>query len=285
MATCIDLTNQKFGKLTVVKKGNGRTTSGGHYKATWICKCECGNVVEIDGEKLRRGHTSSCGCLIKENKGSQFEDLTGQRFNRLTVIKFIPYGEKTVRGYNWLCKCDCGKTVKANASKLKNGLQQSCGCLKEEMKYNIGNVNKKYKFTCKRLYGVYKMMVARCTDPNIREYENYGGRGVTVCDEWLGELGYDAFAEWAFANGYDKDAKRGECTLDRKDVNKGYEPDNCRWISNKKQQSNKRTCRQYTYNGETLGIAEWAERLGVSRSKMYHDLVIKGYKIEEFFKN
>lgn len=140
----IDLTGQRFGRLTVLHKGNGRVTSGGHHKTTWVCKCDCGNVTEINYERLKNGHTNSCGCLIKKNKGHAFEDLTGQRFNRLTVIKFIPQAERKARGYNWLCQCDCGNICDANAHKLKNGLQQSCGCLKEEMKYAIGNVNRKY---------------------------------------------------------------------------------------------------------------------------------------------
>lgn len=283
MGSYIDLTNQKFGKLTVLRKGNGRITSGGCYKTTWVCQCECGNVVEVDSQKLRKGHTTSCGCFKKENKGAHFEDLTGQRFNRLTVIKFIPANERTARGYNWWCKCDCGNYIKANANKLKNGLQQSCGCLKEEMKYDIGNVNKKYKHSNKRLYGIYKAMLYRCYDERCREYHNYGGRGIKVCNEWLGDFGYDVFAEWAIGSGYDFSAKHGECTLDRTDVNKHYSPDNCRWITNKQQQSNKRVCRKYEYNGEVHGIAEWAEIIGVSRQKMYRELVIKGNTIDSFF--
>ena len=282
MGDFIDLTNQRFGKLVVIQKSHGRYTSGGQFKITWICKCDCGNVTEIDGQKLRKGHTTSCGCLKKENKGSHFEDLTGQRFNRLTVISFIPENERAARQYNWLCRCDCGKTIKASAYKLKKGLQQSCGCLKEEKKYDIGEVNKKYKHSCKRLYAIYKQMIDRCYNPKSREYCNYGGREIKVYDEWLGNLGYDIFAEWAFESGYDPNAERGKCTLDRIDVNKGYAPDNCRWITNKAQQNNRRDCRMYEYGGETHSIAEWAEILGVTYNKLYHGLVDRNKNISDY---
>ena len=280
MANIIDLTGQRFGRLVVIQKGKPHITSGGAYIATWICKCDCGNYTTVQAPKLRKGHTTSCGCLIKENKGHAYEDLVGQKFNRLTVIKFIPPSERTVRGYNWLCQCECGKMIKANANKLKSGMQQSCGCLKEEMKYNIGNVNKKYKYSNKRLYGVYKAMLNRCYNPNGREYKNYGGRGITVCDEWLGEYGYDAFAEWAISTGYDINAEYGDCTIDRNDVNKGYSPDNCSWKTNKQQQSNRRDTIILSYNGEKHSMKEWSEILGISYSKiLYH--VHKGKTLEQ----
>lgn len=280
MADLVDMTGQRFGKLTVLRKGKGRYTTGGAHKTTWICKCDCGNETEVDAEKLRKGHTTSCGCVRKENKGSRFEDLTGQKFGRLTVIRFIPAHERTSKQYHWLCRCDCGNYTDANASKLKMGLQKSCGCLKAERNKAFGDINKKYKNTNKRLYGVYKSMLARCYDENHREYHNYGGRGITVCPEWLGEFGYDAFAEWALSNGYDDNAVRGECTIDRKDVNAGYTPDNCTWISNAEQQNNKRTNHLLTYRGETHNMKQWSEILGISYYNMtYH--IYKGRTLEE----
>lgn len=281
MGDFIDLTGQRFGKLVVIKKGEPHITSGGAHITTWYCKCDCGNYTTVQSQKLRNGHTTSCGCFIKENKGHAFENLVGKKFNRLTVIKFIPQNERTVRGYNWLCQCECGKMIKANASKLKSGMQQSCGCLKEEMKYNIGNVNKKYKYTNKRLYGIYKAMLSRCYDTKGREYNNYGGRGITVCEEWLGEYGYDVFAEWALSTGYDINAKHGDCTIDRVDVNKGYSPDNCTWKTNKQQQNNKRTNHLITYNGETHNLKEWSEILSISYSKICYHVIRRKRTIQE----
>lgn len=281
MADLIDLTGQRFGRLTVLKKGKGRKTSGGAYKATWICQCDCGNTTEIDGEKLRRGHTTSCGCFKHENKGSQFNDLLGRRFGRLTVIKFIPQSERTVRQYNWWCKCDCGNEIKANAYKLRMGLQQSCGCLKEDMKTFIGDMSLKYKYSNKRLYSVYKAMLDRCYNPDSREWHNYGGNGVKVYDAWLGEKGYDVFAEWAYSTGYDNNAKHGSCTLDRIDNSKGYCPENCRWITNTEQQNNRRNNVRVTFDGKTQTVAEWARYFNVSYWRMY-SWIKKGKSLDQF---
>lgn len=272
MGFLVDLQGKRFGRLLVVKKGAGRKTSGGAYKATWICQCDCGNTVEVDAQKLKQGHTTSCGCFKKQNKGSHFEDLTGQRFARLTVIRFIPQEERTVRGYNWWCRCDCGNEIKANASKLKKGLQQSCGCLKEEMKPFLGDITRKYKYSNKRLYSVYQSMMTRCTVENSREYENYGGRGIKVCDEWLGEYGYDRFAEWAISAGYDVNAERGKCTLDRIDTDGDYCPENCRWISNQDQQNNRRDNVLHTYKGETHTIADWSRIIGIPYTRLHYGL-------------
>lgn len=268
MATYIDLTGQKFGRLTVISKGNGYYTKGGQYKTTWLCRCECGNIREFASEKLRKGHTKSCGCLLKENtKNINFDDITGQRFGRLTVIRFLEQHEREDYRRQWLCKCDCGNEIQANSSKLRSGHTRSCGCIVKE---KIGNVNKKYKHTSKRLYSVYKSMIDRCYNPKIREYHNYGGRGIEVYEDWKNN--YDAFAEWALATGYDQNAGHGDCTLDRKDVDKGYTPDNCRWVTNQVQQNNRRDCIYAEYNGETHTCMEWSKLLGISYQKIHYHL-------------
>ena len=280
----IDLIGQRFGRLTVESKGSGRRTSGGHYKATWNCLCDCGNRATVDGEKLRRGHTTSCGCLKKENKGSRFDDLIGRKFGRLTVVRFVPQEERTVRTYNWWCVCDCGNEIKANSNKLKNGLQQSCGCLKEEMKPLIGEVNRKYAFSNNRLYAVYRSMLSRCYDKRQREYGNYGGRGITVCDEWIGEDGYDVFAKYAIMSGYDENASFHECTLDRIDTNGNYEPGNIRWVTNIEQQNNRRDCVMMTHEGETHTMKEWSRIIGAPYGTLYWRCRKKNWTIGEFIK-
>lgn len=274
-----DLVGKRFGKLVVVGKAKGRYSSGGQYKAFWECVCDCGNKVEISGEKLRKGHTKSCGCLNKD--GWTKDDLTGQKFGRLTVIRFIPPNERTARGYSWWCKCDCGNEVKAYPYKLKKGLQQSCGCLKEEMKPRIGEITKKYQHINKRLYAVYKSMLDRCYNPKHREWNNYGGRGIKVCKEWLGEYGYDAFAEWAMKTGYDPNADFGQCTIDRKDGNKDYEPKNCTWRTNKQQQNNKRNNVILEYNGVKHTLMEWSRILDVTYASLYWHCRKKHRSIEE----
>lgn len=278
-STTIDLTNQKYGRLTVIKKGNGRYTRGGQYKTTWVCKCECGTVKEFESARLRSGHTTSCGCL-KQDKMSKAsrDDLTGQKFNRLTVIRFLEPSERECKTRCWLCRCDCGNEVQVNASKLKTGHTRSCGCLVNE---HIGSLNKKYEYSNKRLYAVYAAMVGRCTDPNSKRYHHYGGRGIKVCDSWLNS--YDEFAKWAYDNGYDPLAKHGECTLDRIDVNGNYEPNNCRWISNAEQQLNRRNNHLISYNGKTQTVKEWCVELGLPETKVRWHLQ-KGETLDEIVK-
>jgi hypothetical protein len=104
-------------------------------------------------------------------------------------------------------------------------------------------------------------MQVRCNNPHTKEYKYYGERGICVCDEWND---IRAFQKWAYANGYDENAKRGECTLDRIDVNKNYEPSNCKWSTVKEQSNNRRTNRLITYKGETKTMTQWAESIGMS---------------------
>lgn len=280
MTKYVDLTGKKYGRLTVLEKDKPHITSGGKSICYWICKCDCGTIKSISSQKLRKGTTVSCGCFRDENmKNLNFEDLTGQRFGRLTVVRYLNKDERKTKTYNWLCKCDCGNYVHAHISKLKSGYAKSCGCIVKE---HIGNVNRKYKNIDKRLYSVYKMMILRCYDENEKKYNDYGGRGIVVCEEWLGNLGFDVFSEWAYANGYDKTAERGQCTIDRIDVNGNYEPSNCRWTTNKKQQNNRRNCVYIEHNGYIKTIAEWAEYFGVNYQKAYWHLKIKKRSVQEF---
>ena len=104
-------------------------------------------------------------------------------------------------------------------------------------------------------------MLQRCNNPNAHEYHNYGGRGIEVCDEWLN---FETFERWAVDNGYDENAKRGLCTLDRINTDGDYEPSNCRFVSMRTQQRNRRNNRLITYNGETRCMKEWADIAGIA---------------------
>ena len=128
-------------------------------------------------------------------------------------------------------------------------------------------------------------MISRCTYQSTREYNNYGGRGISVCYEWSKEnpKGFENFCEWMLANGYDESLPRGRQTIDRVDNAKGYSPENCRIISNTEQQQNKRTNVCITYNGQTLCISEWAKRTGISATGIVKRLK-RGLTPEEIFK-
>ena len=165
-----------------------------------------------------------------------FIDLTGQRFGQLTVISRAgsSYGNVT-----WNCLCECGKHVVVKAGSLRSGNTKSCGCLKRQM----GTINGKQFSTThgsshSRLYSVWRGMKARCTNPKHKHYKHYGGRGIRVCDEWYND--FAAFQAWAVSQGYNPNALKGQCTIDRINVNGDYCPDNCRWVDMKAQRINQR---------------------------------------------
>lgn len=163
-------------------------------------------------------------------------DMSGERYGRLVVIERV--GTKNGNA-TWKCLCDCGNEKVIAGKCLRSGDTKSCGCLQLE---NLREQAHKghsviHGDAHSRLYEVWATMIQRCTNKNNKKYPDYGGRGITVCAEWKK---YEQFLAWAKANGYDENAPRGECTLDRIDNDKGYEPGNCRWVSMKVQSNNRR---------------------------------------------
>ena len=189
--------------------------------------------------------------------GKARKDLMGMRFERLTVIGTAEpimnkRGEKLTR---WLCRCDCGTIKVIRASELIGNRTLSCGCLgKERRKAAIT----KHGISNTRVYHAYLGMLNRCFDNTNDNYKSYGGRGITVCDEWKGENGAENFYKWAMNNGYEDNL-----TLDRINVNGSYEPDNCRWVSMLVQNNNKRDNVFITHNGETRTMKEWSRITGI----------------------
>lgn len=196
-------------------------------------------------------------------------DLTGQKFGRLTVMG--KYGKNKSGSINWICKCSCGGEKIVSSSGLRHGGTQSCGCLQKEL---IGNVNKSHGKSKTRLYKIWKHMKERCYKENLLIYENYGGRGIIMCEEWKNDS--MSFYNWAMANGYSDNL-----SIDRIDVNGNYEPSNCRWADRKTQNNNRRNCRSITYNGETHTISEWAEMLNIENEVLRRRIVVDNWDIDK----
>jgi len=201
------------------------------------------------------------------------KDLRGQRFGRLVAIE--PLSERKHGHIEWKCKCDCGNFCSVSVGNLSRGVTKSCGCLHREL---LANRNKKHNKSYTRLYGVWRAMKARCYNPNVAAYKDYGGRGISICEEWRED--FQAFYDWAIVNGYDENAPRKACTIDRIDNDGNYCPENCRWIDWNSQQNNKNNNRMLTYKGETHNVAEWCEITGISRRTLMSRLNM-GWSIED----
>lgn len=183
------------------------------------------------------------------------QDLTGLKFSRLKVLSFDNKKPRTNKGYRyfWLCKCDCGNIISVDADKLKSKHTQSCGCYCRE-KTTI--MNKTHGLSDTRLYKIYHSMKKRCYNEKSNSYFRYGAVGITICDNWLES--FENFYNWANSNGYND-----KLSIDRINNNMGYCPDNCRWVSIKQQQNNKKNNLTITYNNKTQSLTDWCNELNL----------------------
>ncbi len=194
-------------------------------------------------------------------------DISGQKFGRLTAIK--PDGRYSSGNIKWLCLCDCGKYTHSDSSKLIKGGVKSCGCYASE---RMTKINTKHNGFGTRLYEIWRQMHRRCYGENTKSYKHYGGRGISVCEEWKE---FETFKEWALKNGYSEDL-----TIDRIDVDGNYCPENCRWATMKEQANNKRNNHFVVCFGERKTISEWADIYGVNQVKLWDRLSRHNWNLE-----
>lgn len=255
------MTGQRFGRLTVIERAESRGSN-----AWWVCKCDCGNTHTVRSTELRTGASKSCGCL----KGAHLIDLTGQKFGRLTVLSRAE--TKKDRKARWLCLCDCGAETVALGYSLRNGTTKSCGCYKREQIAQAGRSNVTHGLSHTRLYAIWSGMIRRCHNPRSTRFEYYGGRGIEVCPEWRED--FMAFREWSLSNGYQDDL-----SIDRKDNDEGYSPNNCRWATDGEQANNMSSNTLICFNGKTQNMKQWAAELGISYAALVSRFA-RGWSVE-----
>lgn len=192
-------------------------------------------------------------------------DLIGSRFGRLTVVVAA---ESKKKQRQWVCRCDCGNEKTVSTALLRGGITKSCGCLKADN----GRAKKTHGFRSHPAYIVWAKIVQRCTNPSVERYPQYGGRGITICDEWRHDP--ESFCKWAIQNGFAVGLQ-----IDRIDNNKGYSPDNCRFVTVKQNCRNRTTTRWIEYKGTRRSAAEWAEQAGISYSTMMRRLNVLGWPV------
>jgi len=199
------------------------------------------------------------------------KDITGQRFGRL-IAKRPAYRNKRGEWY-WECLCDCGGTATARVSELTGGRKRSCGCLYRETRKIGGTI---HGFGRSKLQRVRSSMFERCYNPNNKNYHNYGGRGIIICDEWRND--YSIFYNWAVSTGY----KEG-LSIDRINNDGPYSPKNCRWTTPSVQSNNKRNTQKYNYKGEELSLPQISKLMGISASSLRSRIIDYGWSEEKAF--
>lgn len=209
----------------------------------------------------------------------KFKDLTGMRFGKLTVLEYTNKRNLN-RNILWRCLCDCGNEIYVATSCLNSGHTKSCGCEKNNFVEmgKIGGKFGKHHLSRTRLYKCYNHMINRCHNSSNIQYKDYGGRGITVCEEWKND--FMSFYNWAMSNGY-----KDDLTIDRIDVNGNYKPSNCRWVNMQKQNNNRRNNHIIIYNGERKILEEWSRILPINISSAeLRYRIMNNWSIEKAFK-
>lgn len=208
-------------------------------------------------------------------------DLTGMIFGRLTVIngpirggRYIsPDGTVGSCVMLWHCRCECGAEKTFPRGSLLQGLSRSCGCLK---KVWASKMNYKHGLSNTRPHDIWRTMIDRCTNPNSKIYEWYGGRGITVCERWLGS--FESFMD-DMGPTYDD-----RLSLDRyPDQDGNYEKDNCRWATRKEQARNARSNVIIDTPWGRMTITEAGERAGFKRGLLQSRITERGWPAERWF--
>lgn len=241
-----DYIDKKFGHLTVI----GLAEKTHEYSNSFLFRCDCGNIIKDQPHRVINGHKTSCGKCNAQKTKPKFDIKTyiGKKSGKLTVIGL---GERQkIGGWRLHCICECGNTIDVLPYQFNNGSVRTCGCSKRKgTRLNDGR-------SLHPLYGIWNQMMRRCYNSKTIHYDRYGGRGITVCDEWHD---FWNFVKWSDSVG----GRPTGTSIDRIDNNGNYEPSNCRWATKFQQSTNKCTNVILEYNGIKKSLIEWALEYGL----------------------
>lgn len=227
-----DYTGETYEKLTIVERLTERyKNKDGATQVQWLAKCDCGNDVLVTSSQWSQKMKTSCGCWSKRVHMLK----KGERFGKLTVEKYL--GNIEEGRHMWLCICDCGNERKANVSLLRSRKDIAC----KYCGYHMKSDTLEYRSWCG--------MIRRCTNPNDSRYSDYGGRGIKVHDKWM-----HSFENFLKDMG---EKPSSEYSLDRKDTNGHYHPDNCRWATDSTQVRNRRILPSNTSGTTGVDFDNW----------------------------
>lgn len=201
------------------------------------------------------------------DNSNRFRDLSGRRFTRLVVTAFKGRREHTGKTPRWECRCDCGTVKTVDGPSLTGGATKSCGCLSREIAASRCVRHGRYGTPEYKAWG---QMLYRCRNPRCHEYPHYGGRGISFCERWL------KFENFLSDMGERPSPKH---TLDREDNDSNYMPENCRWVTRRTQQNNRRVCVFIEFDGRKQTVTEWAREVGIAPNSL-RNRIRTGWPIE-----
>ena len=258
---------------------SGNWTVEKYVRGTGLyCRCnDCGNHSWRGIKPIVEQRDAGCAiCTGAHTQKYNIEEWRGKKYWNLTIMDYVDK--------NFICRCDCGRIIKTRPQRLFDGTYKTCGnedCFHHKVLQSVNSSTHGMSDT--RLYGVLSSMRDRCNNPNNDHYHNYGGRGIKICPEWDD---FDTFHDWAMSAGYNCTQKKGDCTLDRIDVNGNYEPGNCRWVDMKVQANNKRprAKRMIEIDGRSMSKEEWCKEYGFTVPAIEYRMKKYGWNFEEAIK-
>lgn len=197
--------------------------------------------------------------IVSAPKSPSFIDLTGHKFGRLTVKGFSH--SKNRKTY-WHCQCECKNLIISRGDQIKSGITKSCGCYMKEVTQQLGYLRKKHGHSRSIEYDIWCHIIKRCEDENYCQYHHYGGRGITICEDWRKDF-------MSFFNHVGPRPSQKH-SIDRIDNSLGYQPGNVHWATASEQARNRRTNVLVTYNEQTKCLTEWADITGINFRTLLH---------------